>query len=739
LKTYHKRCIKIFAVLMVSLSLFNMFTSEVKAEKESSQTISSNKKICTLIVLDRVSINDIEKLPNLKKLIEKGSIGLMNTKCAGNFEPAGCYLTIGAGTRASASGKGKLALMEYEIHNGFKGEKIYKNLTGNEVYGKILVPEIPLLIEENLKQDHEIVPGLLGETLKSSGITVSLLGNADTFDEKNRLAALIAMDGKGQIFNGKIDINPIYDEESPFFFTTNYERMYEEYLKLRSLGGLIVIYIGDLVRADEYYKFSDKTRGYFLRFNSLKKADTFIGKITNTVNFSRELLIVVTPFPSYWSIKNKEYLTPLIISGNNIKKGLVISDTTKRPGIVANIDIAPTILSFFDLKVPYPMLGKAIKSFIYTNTLSYLINLNKKITMNYISRPYIIKTYVFMQIFGVILFLSYIFKLFFVKPNWLIYFFLFNLTVPAALLFPFIFEANSLSNKILILTLTSFIITIISILISKNQKNPIYSITFICMATSLLISFDLLFQAKWMKNSLLGYDVIGGARYYGIGNEYMGVLFSSTIMGISSFFEIAKVNESFKKVIMGLLFFTIFFMISSPYFGSNVGGAIASFGAFLTTYILYFYKISDYKIYIKNFVISSIVLAIILIIFCKFGPQSHLTLLVFSLKSQGLKPLYLVVIRKLSMNYRLFKYTPWTKALLFSLLTLLILTKWPVGFFKKMNKNYPFLFKGIAGTSFGTFLALVFNDSGIVAAATSMIFSCLPVLILSIKEIGERR
>ena len=33
-----------------------------------------------------------------------------------------------------------------------------------------------------------------------------------------------------------------------------------------------------------------------------------------------------------------------------------------------------------------------------------------------------------------------------------------------------------------------------------------------------------------MRYSPLGYDPVGGARFYGIGNEYMGVLVGSSIL-----------------------------------------------------------------------------------------------------------------------------------------------------------------------------------------------------------------
>src|SRR5690606_32230034 len=44
---------------------------------------------------------------------------------------------------------------------------------------------------------------------------------------------------------------------------------------------------------------------------------------------------------------------------------------------------------------------------------------------------------------------------------------------------------------------------------------------------------DGMFGAVGIKHSLLGYDPVVGARFYGIGNEYMGVLVGSTILAVS--------------------------------------------------------------------------------------------------------------------------------------------------------------------------------------------------------------
>jgi hypothetical protein len=55
-------------------------------------------------------------------------------------------------------------------------------------------------------------------------------------------------------------------------------------------------------------------------------------------------------------------LLPIGIAGLSDKPGELTSDTTNLPGLVAGIDIAPTVLEYLDLDVPEEMKGQAMRS-----------------------------------------------------------------------------------------------------------------------------------------------------------------------------------------------------------------------------------------------------------------------------------------------------------------------------------------------------------------------------------------
>ena len=90
----------------------------------------------------------------------------------------------------------------------------------------------------------------------------------------------------------------------------------------------------------------------------MKEIDGFLADLVKRVKDYQALVLVVVPTPSREAIAERNWVTPLIYWEKNGLSGLLTSGTTKRVGIVANTDIAPTVLDFFGLPVPEDMSGR---------------------------------------------------------------------------------------------------------------------------------------------------------------------------------------------------------------------------------------------------------------------------------------------------------------------------------------------------------------------------------------------
>ena len=65
--------------------------------------------------------------------------------------------------------------------------------------------------------------------------------------------------------------------------------------------------------------------------------------------------------PAHWGRhRSGRLLTPIIAAGPGLTPGLLVSGTTRRPGVVANYDIAPSVLSWLDLPTPGGLPGHCL-------------------------------------------------------------------------------------------------------------------------------------------------------------------------------------------------------------------------------------------------------------------------------------------------------------------------------------------------------------------------------------------
>ena len=184
------------------------------------------------------------------------------------------------------------------------------------------------------------------------------------------------------------------------------------------------------------------------------------------------------------------------------------------------------------MKVPGEMLGRALKP-AGPGRIADLLAMRKSIDRIYRLRPPLLKTYVLVQIIFVLGALVNLF-LRLIPGRYINSLLLGLLTVPLLLLYlPLDRFALPLA---MVLTVISAVILVI--ILQVFCKHIIARFAAIAVATSVSLVIDVLRDARLMKVSVLGYDPISGARYYGLGNEYMGVLVGSAILGVVALFTL---------------------------------------------------------------------------------------------------------------------------------------------------------------------------------------------------------
>jgi len=708
-------------VLTLALFVIAIFAVDIDG-KDTGQ----EKKVI-MIVVDRINFEDIEDLPGFKEIMGKGSIGLMNGRTSGTTIPSKAYVTIGSGVRAEGSSS---TLSAVEVAGDIGG--IFYRRTGiKPVEGMIVNPDINKLIVQNAAGNYGAVPGNIGHYLHDKKLKTALLGNADCGDNQIRWAAAIAMDRRGIIDYGKIgqDIL-IKDDEFPTGYRTDFGRIASYMDNIEDKADLIVIETGDMTRIEESREFLSDDMYVLHRNKALLLIDDFLSEIKKRVDENKWLLLVVTPYPSNEHISDGDRLTPAIVYGNDVPGGLLVSGTTRREGIIGNVDIAAAVMDYFDI-YGTDIIGRPVKGVAQTNNIERIKDINR-VTVNTSNFRYpVLSRYAIFVIIVILLGLVTIFypeifrgKLAAVEKFLLI----------AIMITPLILLVVSLLNLKSLISVSFALVSLITafaFIIYIFFKETLQKIFIISAATSLAIVLDIVTGGHLIRVSLLGYDPIIGARYYGIGNEYMGVVIGSSLVMAASFLDKKRINLSYIAVLLTI----IFVVVGYPALGANVGGAVTSFVAFS----FFLLRLRKTRIGIRQ-IIAVLAGAVIMVLsFAMFDLlflESHSHLAAAVQDTINRDPFYLLTIihRKIAMNLKLLRYTIWTKVLITVISATAILFYRPVGIFKKIFDRYPCSTKAWSAIVIAAAVGMLVNDSGVVTSATASIFFITSLLYMLIEE-----
>lgn len=682
----------------------------------------SDKKV-VMIVINEINFDDLKGMPTVRKLIEGGAIGLMNNRTSTRANTYKAYTTIGAGTRAEASADTtNFTTISKEI------KAIYQRRTGYTIPDSGIVNiDIAKLIKQNIAGEYGAVPGALGQALRDTNMKTAVIGNSDIPDKAIRLGATIAMDNEGYVDYGDICKQILVNDDNyPFGMKTDYVQLKESFEIFYKNAALTVIDLGDIGRLERYRDNMSDAQYEKTKNIILMDMDKSISSMLDIIDLDHTRVMLVTPYPSSKDLMEGRRLSPILVYGSGISRGLLYSDTTRRNGIVGNIDISASVLQYLGVDSGY-LQGRPFHYISKEDNFNTLMNLENQVVNTSINRSSVLSAFalyeIIISIFAlIILLIDEKYKK--IIPG-------FKATLLSTMIVPFVLLIVPLfqpSNLFLTYTIIIALTGTITFLINRFCEKKLDAIIIVSGATTLTILADLLNNSSLMKISLLGYDPIIGARYYGLGNEYMGIFIASTLVFACALLDRFKIN---KKGIM-TFFFVAVIVIGFPNLGANVGGTITAVVAFAFT-LLRLYKI---KIRLKQFaIIAMMVFGVIFIMafidIKLIDSQSHLAGAVKQMLEGGPGGIFLIIERKLAMNLRLIGVTIWSKVLLTAIIILAIMFYRPVKLIEKLVKLYPNLSIGWSGIVVACIVGFAFNDSGIVVAATSIIFLAMSMLYLS--------
>lgn len=675
----------------------------------------------TIVSVPGLTFDHLEttELPALRqRLREEAALGAMNLRTAGSDSLANSYATLGSGRRVAVP----QAESFYEIEEDYKDRPAsvwVSERTGIQPRAGAVYPTLIPYLDKH----HE---RMLGEVIRRSGMNAAVWGNADWADENARFAPFLTMDQDGHTAEAVIG-DKIFTRADgfPYGLRTNYDHLLKQIET--SVAELRVVELGDLFRLQREAAFMTQRRFDVLERQILQDIDHFLLRLTSRFT-SRDVLWLISPYVEQGDVKNQSELAPAIWFEQG-KRGLLYSPTTRRSGIVANVDLAPTVLHTLGIDIPDNMDGQPVH--VTDGEMEPFWTMLDQVKTVFRLRPAVIYTYALYQVTVLIIALGLLVSKK-RRPTTLL-----QIALLASVLTPVLFLLLSpipAYSPHWFLMLWAGLAIFFAFLLKKLPTLPLFFV--LGLAGFVPVIADGLLGGYFIQRSFLGFDAINGARYYGIGNEYMGVVIGAVILTVAAGLEWRRPKAGWIKAVTALLFVLLILYFAAPFWGTNAGGALAASVGFGVAYARFFYTDSEGHFWIAFAALGVVGLGVLFVMNVLFAldAQSHIGRAFDHLLAGNFTEIVEIASRKLSTNIRLIKGSLWGRVFFISLLAMAVLIVQPLRGVRWLQMRYPYLYHGFTAIVVAALSALAFNDSGIVSAATAIVYVVIPLLIIVCRD-----
>ncbi len=667
-------------------------------------------------------------------------IGLLGPNHAGQRSEFTQYATVSAGSASRADlgvGEGYSA---GELVEGTTAAVVFKRRTGIDPKSAAVLHLYSGPLQKiNEKLYNPSLPGYLGERLNKSGIKIAVFGNSDLQDRHYRPAVAIAMDKNGIVPEGDVSAKCLSKNPySPAGIQSNESFLFEKTSAALKSCDLVVIDFGDSTRFDLVRLQLSESAAKVYKQALVSRLRSFASRLWRE-NSDLERLYVVSLTPPISPDSIWDSLTPvLVVNKKGGKSGEISSENTRSWGLVTAVDLCASILETFGIY------DTAIsgRPFVFRQNEKAFQNLKWRDARSRLNERAIFPILMGIAVFGamVVTAAAAVVAFGLQASPYFIGFLKFVLlcfaACPIGLLVEPSFRSETIARATVVIIFTAFIAALIVFLAAKYLSKRLYyssqdfSMPFLLAATALFIIFAGI-SGIGMPNILFSIVMgspVAGMRYYGLGNESMGLMIGCLLVSSMIFnkaFSYAKLS-----IIFTLAIYLLAFLSLAPPFGSNTGGMITA----VVTFSLGFMAIIGKKINPKRIALAitaGLVIAFLtgfLELKSQTGTQSHLGRVIGSTLDNRMQLAAYMAARKFLYNFILLDTKQAATALLvFSPFFVLWLSGAKEKIVSFLNTDLR-LKQGFVAGLIGAAVSLLTNDSGIVSAF--LIFASMVVFLL---------
>ncbi len=216
-------------------------------------------------------------------------------------------------------------------------------------------------VNSKLLFDSEI--GALGDALSESEVDRAVIANGDHGegdDDVNfrREASVGLMDSSGLVEHGRVGRTLLEtDSGAPFGTRYDNQEVAKAFGEFWEPDSVVLVEASDMVRYEDAIPLMLPSQQERQRDAAIERSDELLGQLLEQVDLDRDAVIVVAPYASGEGTD----LTVVGVRSPAIEAGLLSSGTTRRPGFVQTVDLAPSILSLVGAEQPSSMEGTVME------------------------------------------------------------------------------------------------------------------------------------------------------------------------------------------------------------------------------------------------------------------------------------------------------------------------------------------------------------------------------------------
>lgn len=662
-----------------------------------------------IVVANKLALSDVQNNDRLSELLSRYSLGLVSPSAYGQRTPDSVMASASAGMRARSGRSFGQVYNWDEAYQGDPAALVYNRRTGfGQPRRGLLHLGIATVWNANRAVSGSPDIWALGQALQDKSVVRAAYGNADYGETASRSGASLVADKSGFVSAGNVSAtsnraNP----ELPGGVETDLDGILPDIVQRLETGGVVSVHYGDLERIERERSMFARAAYLHVRQQAVNRLADWLGRVHSASPESSVLLLSLVP--PYGHTGRWDTMGMAAVFAAGYEGGVLTSNTTRTRGVVAAIDVAPTVLALRGLSSPRGITGYRVHDVPDSTPITTLSRWNMTTLLNgqlqfplllglgllagasgvtavgYLTRRQSKRLHALPAIVGLALvaWIPFILLVPLDQPEWLA-------IVPFGLLLSFLLPSR---------------------LPGENRYLPLEAPALVLLGAIVLSLFGLM---DWLQRSAFTAWQLPGLRYYGIGNEYLGcVIGTAAAIPLWRYGKRPGGKIPLQAIAVWFAFWVL--MVGLPMLGANSGGAIAA----TATFVLVLRALMGRKILPLNALIAAaagIAAAIcfaVLDAMVSGASPTHLGQAARAIGAGNWQALLGLIERKLSLNLSL-----WSRlgARIYLVGVGFLLLIWVVYRDRMLQhvKLPPKVLQGILAIGYGGLAALVFNDSGVV-------------------------